>query len=71
MSSYDLLDWANRLLFRALIALLLLLSACSVGPTMSDQGDTLANYKEADSANTGSSDDVIKTKWWKCMAMPS
>jgi NodT family efflux transporter outer membrane factor (OMF) lipoprotein len=73
MSSYDPLDWANSgWLFRALIAPLLLLSACSVGPDYKRPGVTTpANYKEADSANTGLSlDDVIKTKWWEMYGDP-
>ena len=56
-------DW----LVRVLIAPLLLVSACSVGPDYNRPPVTTpARYKEADPASMAQSiDDVIKTKWWE------
>lgn len=53
--------------FRALIALMVFASACSVGPDYNRPTVTTpANYKEADTAGTAQSiDDIIKTKWWE------
>jgi NodT family efflux transporter outer membrane factor (OMF) lipoprotein len=57
-------------LFRALIALLVFASACSVGPDYKRPPVTTpASYKEADPASAAQSiDDIIKTKWWEMFA---
>jgi NodT family efflux transporter outer membrane factor (OMF) lipoprotein len=68
VSSYNSFDWADAAWwFRALIASLLLLAACSVGPDYNRPPVTTpASYKEADPAGASQNiDDVIKTKWWE------
>jgi len=56
--------------FYGLVALLIFVAACSVGPDYKRPAVTTpTGYKEADSAATAQSiDDVIKLKWWEMFA---
>jgi NodT family efflux transporter outer membrane factor (OMF) lipoprotein len=72
----NLFDDINRANYHwdifSLVAFLVFVSACSVGPDYQRPPVTTpASYKEADPAATAQSiDDVIKAKWWEMFADP-